>query len=101
MTMALQRRPAQERGGPGHDPSFYPGGEPGSLAPMGLSFANTEIAFRSKSDADLRRADWIFRSFGHPRLVKAGTTALRAALALHLPVKGLVKHTIFRQFVGG
>jgi proline dehydrogenase len=68
---------------------------------MGLSFANTEIAFRSKSDADLRRADWIFRSFGHPRLVKAGTAALRAALAFHLPVKRLVKQTIFRQFVGG
>jgi proline dehydrogenase len=68
---------------------------------MALSFANTEIAFRSKSDADLRRADWIFRSFGHPWLVKAGMTALRASLALHLPVERPVKATVFRQFVGG
>lgn len=68
---------------------------------MALSLANTEIAFRSKSDADLRRADWIFRSFGHPWLVKTGTAALRSAVALHLPVERLVKGTIFRQFVGG
>jgi proline dehydrogenase len=68
---------------------------------MALRFANTEIAFRSKSDADLRRADWIFRSFGHPWFVKAGMAALRSALALHLPVERPVKATVFRQFVGG
>lgn len=68
---------------------------------MALSFANTEIAFRSKSDADLRRADWIFRTFAHPGVVKTGTGALRLALAFHLPVKWIVKRTVFRQFVGG
>jgi proline dehydrogenase len=68
---------------------------------MALRFANTEIAFRSKSGADLRRADWIFKAFEHNWLVRAGTWSLRTALALHLPVEGLVKRTIFRQFVGG
>jgi proline dehydrogenase len=68
---------------------------------MALSLANTEIAFRSKSDADLRRAAWLFGTFSHPWLVKAGTGALRASLALHLPVEWAVKRTIFRQFVGG
>ena len=68
---------------------------------MALRLADTEVAFRSKSDADLRRADWMFRAFAHPWLVKAGTRSLRAALALHLPVEGLVKATMFRQFCGG
>ncbi|MEK6975695.1 MAG: proline dehydrogenase family protein [Candidatus Thermoplasmatota archaeon] len=68
---------------------------------MALDLANTEIAFRSKSDAALRRADWLFRSFAHPRLVQTGTGLLRTALALHLPVEWLVKRTVFRQFVGG
>lgn len=68
---------------------------------MALSFANTEIAFHSKSDAALRRANWIFRAFAHPWLVRTGTWLLRVALALHLPVTWLVKQTIFRQFCGG
>lgn len=68
---------------------------------MALSLANTEIAFRSKSDAELRRAAWLFRTFEHPSVVKAGTGLLRASLALHLPVEWAVKRTIFRQFCGG
>lgn len=68
---------------------------------MALSFANTEIAFRSKSDAALRRADWLFRTFAHPALVRAGTGLLRTSLALHLPVAWAVKRTLFRQFCGG
>ncbi|HUR24588.1 MAG TPA: proline dehydrogenase family protein [Candidatus Thermoplasmatota archaeon] len=68
---------------------------------MALSLANTEIAFRSKSDAELRRAAWLFRTFAHPWFVRVGTGALRAALALRLPVEWAVKRTIFRQFVGG
>lgn len=68
---------------------------------MALRFADTEIAFRSKSNADLRRADWMFRAFAHPWVVRAGTGSLRAALALRLPVEGLVKRTMFRQFCGG
>lgn len=68
---------------------------------MALRFANTEIAFRSKSDAALRRTAWIFRTFAHAGVVRAGTGALRASLALHLPVEWAVKRTIFRQFCGG
>ena len=66
-----------------------------------LRFDDTEIAFRSKSDADLRRSHLLFRAFGHPWLVKLGTWLLRLSLALHLPVRGLVKRTVFRQFCGG
>ena len=68
---------------------------------MALSLVNTEIAFRSKSDAELRRSAWLFRTFAHPWVVRTGTGLLRPALALHLPVAWLVKRTIFRQFCGG
>ncbi|MEK6986270.1 MAG: proline dehydrogenase family protein [Candidatus Thermoplasmatota archaeon] len=68
---------------------------------MALSFANTEIAFRSKTDAALRRSHWIFRAFRYPWLVRTGTRTLRGALLLHLPVHGLIKRTMFRQFCGG
>lgn len=68
---------------------------------MALSFANTEIAFRSKTDGALRRSHWIFRAFRYPWLVRTGTRALRGALVLHLPIHGLIKRTMFRQFCGG
>lgn len=68
---------------------------------MALRFANTEIAFRSKGDAALRRVEWIFRTFAHRGVVRTGTGLLRASLALHLPVEWLVKRTVFRQFCGG
>ena len=62
---------------------------------------NTAIAFASKSDADLWKAKWLFTVIGTPWLTKLGSGFTKAALALHLPVKGLVKATIFKQFCGG
>ncbi len=63
--------------------------------------ADTRIAFAAKSDTALWRAHLLFRVIGSPVLTKAGTIFTRIALALHLPVKGLIKSTIFKQFVGG
>lgn len=62
---------------------------------------NTAIAFASKSDHDLWRAKWLFTVIGTPWLTKLGSSFTRASLALHLPVKGLVKATVFKQFCGG
>jgi proline dehydrogenase len=70
---------------------------PGVLPDLG----DTRTAFADKSDRDLRRAQWLFRAIGNPTISLLGRTATRIALALHLPVKGLVKATIFRQFCGG
>ena len=66
-----------------------------------ISFENTEIAFQSKSDKDLERAYWLFKIVGSPTLVKLGKWSTNAALSAGLPVKGLIKKTIFRQFCGG
>jgi proline dehydrogenase len=68
---------------------------------MTLSFDNTEIAFASKSDLDLRRAWALFSMLGRKPLVDGGKKLTELAFALHLPVKGAIKATLFRQFVGG
>lgn len=62
---------------------------------------DTRIAFADKSDADLWRATWLFRIIGNPTISGIGQAFTKAAMALHLPVKGLIKATIFKQFCGG
>jgi proline dehydrogenase len=66
-----------------------------------VSFDNTEVAFSSKTNADLRRAYWLFRIIGNQGLSLAGKQLTKIALALRLPIKGMVKATIFKQFCGG
>lgn len=66
-----------------------------------ISFDNTEVAFRGKTNADLKRAYWLFKIVGSPAMVKFGKWATNVALKLRLPIKGLIKRTIFRQFCGG
>ncbi len=66
-----------------------------------LNFNDTSIAFTSKSNWDLRKAKWIFTSFNSSLLVKLGSDILLKALKIKLPVKGLIKNTVFAQFCGG
>jgi proline dehydrogenase len=66
-----------------------------------LSFDNTAIAFDYKSDNDLKGAHLLFSMMGKPWLVKMGTQLTPWAIKKGLPVKGLIRQTIFRQFVGG
>lgn len=66
-----------------------------------LSFDNTEIAFRSLSDAELIRAYTLFKLIGYRGLVKLGPKLVDTAFRWRLPVSGLVKNTIFHQFCGG
>jgi len=66
-----------------------------------ISFDNTQIAFEYKSDKELRKAYWLFKLVGSPALVKVGKWLTHFALKTHLPVKGVIKKTIFQQFCGG
>lgn len=66
-----------------------------------LSFSNTEIAFSSKSDKDLKRAFLLFKFISYPVLLKIGKPLLNFALWLNLPVKGIIKSTVFKHFCGG
>ncbi|MGZ3867254.1 MAG: proline dehydrogenase family protein [Bacteroidia bacterium] len=66
-----------------------------------ISFDNTEKAFISKNDADLIRSYRLFKIIGNPTFVKLGAVFTPLALNLHLPIKGIIKNTIYKQFVGG
>lgn len=66
-----------------------------------IAFDNTEVAFKYKSNAQLKKAYWLFKMVGSNTLVKVGKTLTDIALKLHLPITSLVKKTIFEQFCGG
>ena len=66
-----------------------------------ISFDNTEIAFKYKSDRDLKRAYTMFKLVGKSWLVRFGKWITPIAFKLRLPIKGIIKATIFRQFCGG
>ena len=66
-----------------------------------LNFQDTAIAFADKTDAELREKYRLFRMMNSPFLNEVGTKMAEVALSLGLPVKGLIKSTIFEQFCGG
>ena len=66
-----------------------------------VDFDELEIAFRAKTDEALKKRHFIFSAMQWPWLVKIGTSLTKFALAAHLPVKGLIKSTIFDMFCGG
>lgn len=68
---------------------------------MNISFDDTKTAFAYKSNSELKRAHFIFSSMARPWLVKLGLWLTPLALKLKLPVKGIIRKTIFSQFVGG
>jgi len=72
-----------------------------SISPNPLSFDNTEYAFAYKSDKELKRAHFLFSSMGRPWLVNLGLKITPWVIKAGLPVKGLIRNTIFSQFVGG
>jgi proline dehydrogenase len=66
-----------------------------------LSFENTEIAFRNSTNADLKRAYWLFRMININFFVNMGPPITNFAMKIGLPIKSLIKATIFKQFCGG
>lgn len=66
-----------------------------------LNFQDTSVAFADKSDAELSEKYRMFKMMNSPFLNGIGTAAAEFALALGLPVKGLIKETLYKQFCGG
>jgi proline dehydrogenase len=64
-----------------------------------ISFSDTAIAFDHKSNAELKKARYLFKSFDYPLLLKIGPGMAKIAVALGM--KGIIKNTIFAQFCGG
>ncbi len=68
---------------------------------MKPEFDNTEIAFRYRTNKELKKAHFLFSFMASPMLTKLGIGAAQLSMKWHLPVKGLLKSTIFSQFCGG
>ncbi len=68
---------------------------------MALKFDNTEIAFKSKSSHDLKRAKLLFNMVSNSSMVRIGRWLTDVAFSIQLPIKGIIKSTIFKQFCGG
>ena len=66
-----------------------------------ISFENTEIAFQAKTSFELKKSYWLFKLVGSNVLVRWSPLLLKLALFLRLPIKKIIKNTIFSQFCGG
>jgi len=66
-----------------------------------ISFDNTEVAFADKTTPELRRALWLFRFIGNTSLVKFSAPFVTTAFKTGLPLKRIVRNTVFRHFCGG
>ena len=66
-----------------------------------ISFDNTENAFEYKTDKQLKKANFLFKTMGYGLLVKIGTRVTPWAMKAGLPINGILRNTIFSQFVGG
>jgi len=64
-------------------------------------FDNTEVAFQYRSNSELKRARFLFSSMGSPMLTSIGMKLTQFAISWKLPIKSLIKHTLFDQFCGG
>ncbi len=74
---------------------------PSAKSTSALSFENTEIAFKGKSNADLNRSFWLFKLVSNNALVKIGSPITNFALKIGLPIKGIIRNTVFKHFCGG
>ncbi len=66
-----------------------------------INFQDTATAFADKTDGELKRKFRMFKLMNSPLLTNFGTKFTGLLLKLRLPVKGLIKRTVFRQFCGG
>jgi proline dehydrogenase len=66
-----------------------------------VSFEDTAIAFQHKSDKELFLSYLIFWLTKSPFLIKILSQVAKIGLAIGLPVKPIIKATVFKQFCGG
>jgi proline dehydrogenase len=66
-----------------------------------ISLENSEVAFASRSKNDLFKMDLMFSLMNNPALNKLAISLLLTSIKLNLPIKPIVKATIFGHFCGG
>jgi proline dehydrogenase len=66
-----------------------------------LNFENTEHAFAYRSNGELKQANFLFASMGNAFVTNIGVKFTNWAFKVGLPISGLIKKTLFKQFCGG
>jgi proline dehydrogenase len=66
-----------------------------------VDFTDTGIAFERKSNRELKETAFLFKMMNNNHLVNVGSHMTLWALKLRLPIKSIIKKTIFKQFCGG
>ncbi len=65
-----------------------------------LDFNNTKVAFKWKTDKELKKAVFLFKIIGNNFFVKTGKFLTNVALLIRFPVAWAVRPTIYEHFVG-
>lgn len=66
-----------------------------------ISFEDTAVAYSHKSDKALQKTHFLFSVVNNPWMSDLATSAVKAGIWLRLPIKGLIKNTVFEIFCGG
>jgi proline dehydrogenase len=66
-----------------------------------VDFSNTQLAFQTKSNKELRNSYALYKAIGYNWLVQAGPKMIDLCFTLGMPIKGIIKKTVFHQFCGG
>ncbi|SFI71387.1 L-proline dehydrogenase [Kaistella treverensis] len=65
-------------------------------------FDNTQIAFADRTDAQLKKAYWMFKAIEQPAVTNMGISVLNFTVKNNVPfVNTIVRNTLFEQFCGG
>lgn len=72
-----------------------------SLESDNVSFENTAIAFKYKSNDELKQSFRLYKVINSNFMTKTGPLLRKLALNVAFPIKGLIKKKFFNQFCGG
>ena len=68
---------------------------------MRLTFNDTETAFAYKTEKELNNGKFLFNTMNYPWFAAVGVRLTPFLMKTGLPINGLIRSTIFKQFVGG
>ena len=66
-----------------------------------IDFNNQKTAFSDKSDTDLNRAYFLFKIMSNRFISRILIELVQLSLKLHLPVRSIIKKTVYKHFCGG
>jgi proline dehydrogenase len=66
-----------------------------------IELDDTDKAFSAKSDKQLKKSFWLFTFMKNSTLVSILSKLTLLSMKMRLPIKAIIKNTIFNQFCGG